>query len=308
MASAEAVFYDQMLKEMRNLPPKSLDEQRLEGAARPLPPETDRVKITEIMLGGIDGEKLENTTEKAVRGRVILYIHGGGFTTGTARERRSITQYICDTYGYTVYANNYRLAPENVWPSAVEDCVAFYRGMLETWDASQIIVAGESAGGTLVFSLPFQLEKEDLPLPRGIISFSPCTNQAYSFPSIDDNAPTDYMIGGLINSEYQYETVFGQKKPSQEYLRDPLISPFFGDFSGMPPVFLGASASESLFDDARILYARLKAEGHRVFCDWQKDVCHAYVIFPDIPEAKETIRKSMEFAEALFTGEKECVS
>ena len=300
MASEQAKFYDKMFMEMRKLPPKNLEEQREEGAARPLPPETDRVKITEVTLGGVDGEILENTTEKAVPDRVILYIHGGGFTTGTARERRSITQYICDIYGYTVYANNYRLAPENCWPAPVEDCVAFYREMLKTWDASQIVVAGESAGGTLVFSLPFQCQREGLPLPRGIVSYSPCTNQAFSFPSVDDNAATDYMIGGLINSEYQYETVFGQKKPSQEYLRDPLISPFFGDFSEMPPVFLAASASESLYDDARILYARLKAEGHKTDCDWQKEVCHAYPIFPDIPEAQETIRKSMEFVDSLF--------
>ena len=300
MASEQANFYNQMFLEMRKLPPKTLEEQRADGAARPLPPETDSVKITEVVLGGVDGEILENTTEKSVSGRVIMYIHGGGFTTGTARERRSITQYICDTYGYTVYSNNYRLAPEATWPEPVEDCVTFYKEMLRTWDVSQIVIAGESAGGTLVFSLPFQLQREGLPLPRGIVAYSPCTNQAYSFPSVDDNAESDYMIGGLINSEYQYETVFGQKHPSQEYLRDPLISPFFGDFSNMPPVFLAASASESLFDDARILYARLKAEGHRTDCDWQNDVCHAYPIFPDMPEAQETIRKSMEFVESLF--------
>ena len=96
----------------------------------------------------------------------------------------------------------------------------------------------------------------------------------------------------------QYEAVFGinDRKACVEMLKDPLISPYYGDYSDLPPVFFAASDTEVLYDDSRLLFERLKKEEHQVQLDVQHELCHAYPMLPVLPEARETIQKAMDFA------------
>lgn len=266
-------------------------ERKRNDRKPPKPPKG--VRVTELTLGGLPAERIEKVgNDKGW----VLYIHGGGFTTGSARERRGLCQYIADSFGYNCITINYRLAPEHKWPAQIEDCVTAYRDVLRLGiDSVRITLMGESAGGTLVLSLPLALKERGIALPRAIAAFSPCVNQAEHYPSHSGNAKTDYMLRDAV-AKGMGEPVFGKDAP-REVLRSPLASPIYGDFSGLPPVFLSASDTEALLDDSRVMYEKLKAAGHRTELDIQHGCCHAFQVFPMIPEARTSLEKAFRFLE-----------
>jgi len=299
MPSKEAAFFNEMFANMPKTPegqPHDFAEERRGDRNRPKANEYSDVTISEYTLAGIHGELLTPQGNEARKGQLLWYIHGGGFTTGAASERREITTYLCHTYGFTVAANDYRLAPEHHWPAALDDCLSYYRSLLdEGWDPAQMVFMGESAGGTLVLSLALKLKELEMPGPKAIAAFSPCVNQAEGYPSHRNNAKTDVMLGDAVGRSDQNEAVWGSPSPDLMMLRDPLISPVYGDWFGLPPVFLAASDVEALRDDAVEMYQKLKSEGYRTMLDIQHDVFHAYPMLPVVPEARDTIEKAVRF-------------
>ena len=133
--------------------------------------------------------------------------------------------------------------------------------------------------------------------PKAIVSFSPITNQTEHYPSHSQNIKTDKMLRG--SSLKGYCQVLFEKEPSKEQLASPYLSPILGDYKDMPPIFLSASESETLFDDSKYLYKKLINENHNVGKDFQKKVCHAYQIFPFVREARKSIKACIEFLEEL---------
>ena len=90
-------------------------------------------------------------------------------------------------------------------------------------------------------------------------------------------------------AEGKIKVVFGSRANDLEYLRQPTISPLYGDFSGLPPVFFSASDTEVLLDDSRVLYEELKKQGHQTALDIRHGVCHAFQVFTAMPEAKQAL-------------------
>lgn len=295
MASELAEFFNDLFKNAPKDAPGSSHNyaaERAENAKRPKPSAPEGVRIKELDLNGNYGELIEKEGNK---GPLVMYIHGGGFTTGAAQERRELTFDVAANHGSNVIANNYRLSPENKWPCHLEDCAAAYKAVLSMgYEPSEIVLMGESAGGTIVLSLSLYLRDHNLPLPGAIVAYSPCVNQDEGFPSHRENAATDYMLGDAVNSGGQVKAVFGENI-SHELLHSDYISPYYADFAGLPPVFLAASDIEVLYDDSVYMYEKLKAAGHPAELDIQKGLCHAYPIFPQIPEAQDTINKAFEF-------------
>ena len=279
---------------MRWMPPceGDIEAQRRRNDRKPPKPPKD-ISVTHMDLGGLAAERIEKPGN--LKGWV-LYVHGGGFTTGSARERRELCQYIADKHGYNCISINYRLAPENKWPAQLEDCETAWRSMLDMGFApNNTVLMGESAGGTLVLSLALLLKEKHLPQPKAIAAFSPGTNNAEHYPSHTENAKTDYMLRDQIAKGIG-EPVFGKDAP-QELLRKPTISPIYGEYSGLPPIFLAVSDTEALYDDSTMLYNKLRDSGHPVELDVQHGVCHAYPMFPMIPEARATLKRMFSFVD-----------
>lgn len=119
------------------------------------------------------------------------------------------------------------------------------------------------------------------------MALSPCVTQADRFPSYTQNAATDYMLRTAIE-EGKIKVVFGSRANDLEYLRQPIISPLYGDFSGLPPVIFSASDTEVLLDDSKALYEKLKKQGHQTALDIRHGVCHAFQVFTAMLEAQQT--------------------
>lgn len=296
MPSKEAERWNQLFQSFPKDPPGTPHDyaaERAANASRPLPPPPQGVRVEPVCYDGVDGEIVQPDEPN---GSAIWYIHGGGLTTGSARERRELTFHLAEKYACTVVASNYRLAPENRWPAQQDDCMTFYRAMLANgFDPKRLFFMGESAGGMLVLSVALRARDEGLPLPAGIAAFSPGTGVFDEFPSHTTNIPTDYMLGDALTRQDQNIAVFGTTQPSDAQLRHPYYAPFFGDFNGLPPIFLSASDYEVLLDDAVRLHDKLVQEGHLTAIDVAHGVLHAYPIFPDMPEAQETIDNAVRF-------------
>ena len=259
-------------------------ERKRNDRKPPRPP-----KSVTVRLGELDGLSAEFIQKPGNQKGTIFYIHGGGFTVGSARERRAVCQYITANYGYNCVTFNYRLAPENLWPAPLEDCLTAYTALLKTGvSPKNVVFMGESAGGTLVLSLALLLKEKGLPQPRALAALSPCVTQADQFPSYTQNAATDYMLRTAV-AEGKIKVVFGSRADDLEYLRQPTISPLYGDFSGLPPVLFSASDTEVLLDDSKMLYEKLKKQGHQTALDIRHGVCHAFQVFTAMPEAKQAL-------------------
>jgi monoterpene epsilon-lactone hydrolase len=249
------------------------------------------VRITSAQVGGVPGEWVEGTSSANA---VLLYLHGGGYFGCSAQTHRPITVAFA-RQGFRVFAPNYRLAPENQFPSAVDDAVAVYRGFLgEGYSPERIVVSGESAGGGLALSLLLALRDEGNPLPAGVAIFSPWTDLAATGDSIRTNADRCAMFHGPdIGLSARY--YLGDMDP-----RNPLASPLYADLTGLPPLLIHVGADEVLRDDSTRLAEKAGAAGVRVELKVWPVVPHAWQLASDrIPEARQSLRESAAFLHGL---------
>ena len=187
------------------------------------------VHVSSAHLGGVPGERLEGP---AFGDTVLLYFHGGGYFGCSAESHRPITAYYA-LHGFRVFAPDYRLAPENRFPAAVDDAAAFYRALLAAGHAAErIVVAGESAGGGLTLSLMLALRSAGDALPAAAALFSPWTDLAATGDSIRTNSDRCAMfIGSDVAASAHY--YLGDTDPC-----NPLASPLYADLAGLPPLLL----------------------------------------------------------------------
>jgi monoterpene epsilon-lactone hydrolase len=248
------------------------------------------IQISPAHLGGVPGERLEGPSSCDT---VLLYLHGGGYFACSAETHRPITAFYA-LHGFHVFAPDYRLAPENRFPAAVEDAVAFYRALLSAGYAPQnIVVAGESAGGGLALSLMLSLRDAGVPLPAAAALFSPWTDLAATGDSIRTNSDRCAMFDGA-GVAFSARYYLGDTDP-----RHPVASPIYGDPTGLPPLLIHVGADEVLLDDSTRLAERARAAGVRVDLKIWSVVPHAWQLVPHlVPEARQSLGESVKFLSA----------
>lgn len=248
------------------------------------------IRVTPSQLGGVPGEWVEGPKAGEL---VLLYLHGGGYFGCSAETHRTITVGFA-LQGFRVYAPDYRLAPENRFPAALEDAVAVYRALLNAGHEPQrIVVAGESAGGGLALSLMLALREARTVLPAGAAVFSPWTDLAATGDSIRTNAGRCAMFSGTdIAPTARY--YLGDTDP-----RNPLASPLYADLAGLPPLLIHVGEDEVLRDDSTRLAERARAAAVPVELKIWPVVPHAWQLAPHmIPEGRQSLREAAEFLRA----------
>lgn len=223
---------------------------------------------------------------------VIYYLHGGGYFWGSPKTHREITYRLATGIQGRVFALDYRLAPEHPHPAALEDAIAGYQWLLsELGSAARITVAGDSAGGGLALALLLALKARGLPLPAAAMLMSPWTDLTCSGQSMIDNAGKDpvFWPASLRHVAAWYA--------DPDRLASPLISPLFGDLSGLPPVLLQVGSTEILLDDSRRLAEGLQAAGGRCRLDIWPDMVHVWHMASSfVPEGRQAIQDMAQFA------------
>lgn len=222
--------------------------------------------------------------------KVILYIHGGGYVSGSCEDHRALVARIVNQTGIKALQFNYRLAPENPFPAALEDSITAYQFLLNSGiPASDIIIAGESAGGGLCLCTLLAIRERNLPLPSSAVAISPwtdlkCTGESYKTKNKVSLAP--------LNSW----TVFSKYYTGDNDPLCPFISPIYGDLSKLPPILLYAGEDDELIDDAVKFAEKASAAGTKVLLRTGKGMVHCYPLLPAfIPEAKAAMKEICEF-------------
>ena len=192
---------------------------------------------------------------------LILQLHGGGYVGAFKKNYKQMAGLYSEVgKGATVMSVDYRVAPENPFPAALEDALEAYDYILESgWHHDQIVLAGDSAGGGLAMALCHTLKSQWRRPPAGIIAMSPWTDLTLSGSSYKDNYDIDPVFGNDRS-----ELIFNNPYPGENDRRDPRISPLFGDFTGFPPMLIQVGTDEMLYSDSEQVALKARAAGVKV--------------------------------------------
>ena len=262
-----------------------LDVRRVFNSARALTPRG--VTFRSGALGGVGGEWAEANTGASPRA-TLLYLHGGGYVAMSPQTHRGIAGAFA-VRGFRVFTADYRLAPEHPFPAALDDAAAAWRALRASVDGP-VYVAGDSAGGGLTLALLLYLRDRGERGPDGACLFSPWTDLAITGDSIRRNAASDPLL-----------VADGMDTIAAAYLggadaRNPLASPLYGDYAGLPALLIDVGATEILLDDSRRVAEKARAAGVKVEIKVVAGVPHVWPILNRImPEARRSMDEAAAF-------------
>ncbi|MCG3215439.1 MAG: alpha/beta hydrolase [Candidatus Heimdallarchaeota archaeon] len=255
-----------------------------------------KVKVEHIDVDGIPAEWLyPHNSEK---NRVILYLHGGYYTSGSPKTHRSLAARIGKTSNSPVLLIDYRLAPENPFPAALEDSISAYNWITKQKGikTNKLMIAGDSAGGGLVLATLIKLRDEKNALPAAAICLSPWTDLALTGDSIKTKADEELM---LTEIEVRQAAQFYLKEAES---KNPLASPLYADLNGLPPLLIQTGTAEILLDDSTRFVDKAKTSGVKVTFDLCPEMFHAFQMFGNlIPESKKALKKIGMFVQEIFS-------
>jgi phosphinothricin tripeptide acetyl hydrolase len=240
-------------------------------------PDERKAAITRVSAGGVPADQIE--AAGLATSRVVLYLHGGGYSLGSARSHRALGKRIAFAARARVVLPDYRLAPEHVFPAAVEDAVASYRWLLATGvEPERIAVAGDSAGAGLALALLVALRDARAPLPACAVLLSPfadlgCRGESYTTMAKPrpDRQPGDGHWHGKAHLEIAS--------------RHPLASPVHAKLDGLPPLLIQVGSREVVLDDARTIERHAREAGVLAKLDVWPGMVHAWHLFASALEA-----------------------
>ncbi len=236
-------------------------------------------------INGLTAEWL--TPKNAADKKLILYLHGGAYVMGCCATHRQLVSHIARAAGVRALLPEYRLAPENPFPAAVEDAVGIYRTLLAgDYAAKDIVIAGDSAGGGLTMATLLSLRDAGDPLPAAACLLSPWLDLAATGETMVTNAhkdpwfkPEDMpFVAGYYCNEDQF--------------RNPLASPVYGDLAGLPPICIQVGGDEILLSDSVRAAQKVEEAGGEVELEIWPGMWHVFQIFVrQMPESGAAIHK-----------------
>jgi acetyl esterase/lipase len=261
-------------------------------SAQPLPAE---VTVTEAALGGV--KTAEITVDGVESRHVVLYFHGGVYVMGDAFLAADLASQVGRRTNATVISVDYRLAPEHPYPAAVDDALAAYKALLDDGvDPSDIVFAGESAGGGLSVATLVNARDHGLPLPAAAYLMSPYADLTLAGTTMETRAEADPLLSRELLQPRVTDYVSGQDAALG------LISPVFADLSGLPPLIIQAGTHEVLLDDALRLAQQAAIADVEVSLDITPGAPHVFqAYYPLLDEAAPALDRAGQFLSAHLT-------
>ena len=290
MASQQLQMIVEALRARPDSAELSIQDQRaaFQELASQFQPAQD-VRCEPVDAGGIPAEWI--TTPEAGHESAIYYLHGGGYVMGSIGTHRDMISRLSRAARARALAIDYRLAPENPFPAAVEDSTSAYRWLISTGvDPARLVIAGDSAGGGLTMATLVALRDAGDPLPAAAVCLSPWVDLEGVGESMTTRAEVDPMV--------QRESLLQSAKA---YLRDadprtPLAAPLYADLSGLPPLLIQVGTAETLLDDSTRLAERARAAGVEVILELWDDMIHVWQFCAAmLPEGQQAIDRIGEF-------------
>ncbi len=243
----------------------------------------DKVTINETRVGDLDAEWV--AMPNSANGRVVLYLHGGGYVMGSRRTHRELASRIAREAAARVLVLEYRLAPEHPFPAAVEDATAAYRWLRKQGIAAgSIAIAGDSAGGGLTLATLLALRDAGDALPACAVCLSPWTDLEGTGASAQPGGADDPMIdaAALRDTGRTY---------AASAVRNPLAAPLHGNYKGLPPLLIQVGTREILLDDSTRVADKARAAGVPVRLEIEEGAPHVWQMVPHLPESIDAVRR-----------------
>ena len=222
-----------------------------------------------VTLGGIAGECMQPPA--ANPSAAVLYLHGGAYVAGAPASHRSLTAHLAKASGQRVHVVDYRLAPENPYPAALDDAISAYLALLDSGLAAEnITLAGDSAGGGLSLATAMRLRDEGQPLPGALVLLSPWCDLTLAASTTPVRVKETLLNWpGLERCARLY---------AGENVAQPYVSPLNGDFSGLPRTQIIVGTEEILLPDSERTFDALRAADVDAHLAVYEDMWHVFPV------------------------------
>jgi len=244
-------------------------------------------RVTELPIGKAAGLWVDPLNMPGRR--VVLHFHGGGYCFGSAACSVEYAERLARAAEGRCLALEYRLAPEHPFPAGIEDAIAAYRLLQQSYRPEEIVLSGESAGAGLALAAAMALRDAGEKLPAGIVALSPFVDCALEGEAIHRRNGEDPIVE-IDTLAYMVSSYFQERSPT-----DPLVSPIYGDLRGLPPLLIQAGRNEVLVDEAIRLEQRARAQGVRTTLELYDERLHIFSLFPFLPSAARALASAQKF-------------
>jgi monoterpene epsilon-lactone hydrolase len=254
------------------------------------------VRVEALQIGDIYSEWIAQPD--ADEQRVILFFHGGGYVSGSVAIHKLLCVSLARATGMRILLPEYRLAPENPFPAALEDALSAYRWLLARgFKPADIIIAGDSAGGGLALATTLALRDAGKPLPAAVVCLSPWADLTLSGESYQIKAKADPILTARKLRHW------ASSYTDEENMSNPLVSPVYADFHDFPPLLIQVGSEEIMLDDATQVAERAKTAGVDVTLKIWPSMWHVWHATGTwLPESREALAEIGQFVREHFNG------
>jgi epsilon-lactone hydrolase len=273
--------------------PPTLEEQRATFVpGNRLHPVPDDVVVTDVTAGGVPAHWLAAPGTDA--GRVLLFMHGGGYEFGSVRSDGELAARLGRASGMRVLFPEYRLAPEHPFPAAIDDVLAAWRWLRtdQGLSATSLAVAGDSAGGGLAVALLVATRDAGEAWPAAAVLMSPTVDLTSSGASMTERADQDPISTPAMLRQFAADYLAGADP------KTPLASPLFASLAGLPPLLIQVGTADLLLSDSERLAAAATEAGVDVTLEIGEGLPHVYPLLLGTPEAAQATEQTGKFLRA----------
>jgi len=248
------------------------------------------VSIEQTKIGGVNAYVLTpKNARTGSRNRVALYFHGGGYVYNPGEAGTYEATLMAGYGGYKVISVDYRMPPDAPYPAAMDDALAVYKELLKKYDHRNIGVFGTSAGGGITLSLVLRAKAEHLPLPGAIAPSTPWADLTEEGGG--DSMIANEWVDGTLISYGGYIRHSAQVYANGHDLKDPFLSPIYGDFRGFPPAIITTGTRDLFLSLSALTHRKLRQAGVDAQLHVYEGQSHAQYYVPYAPETKEVFNE-----------------
>ena len=281
-----------------NTVPKSVEEWKplsAPSAGRGLPALRDRFKVSSEQLT-VNGVTAYMITPSEIppenKNRLLVHVHGGCYVLSGGESGTSEAIYMAAFGRFKVLSVDYRRPPEFPYPAALDDAMAVWKGALKMADPRNMAIFGTSAGGALTLSMVLRAKQEGLALPAAIAPGTPMSD----LTGVGDSFHTNFMVDNvLVGSDGRCDAM-ARLYANGHDLKDPLLSPVYGDMHGFPPAILTTGTRDLLLSNTVRVHRKLRDAGVEAELEVYEGQSHAqYMRDANAPETKEAFTEIARF-------------
>ena len=274
---------------------KPVADAGAEPTIRNLPGLLERMNV-KVEKSTIDGVRVFMVTPATVapanQNRVVIHMHGGCYVLNPREAGLPEAVMLAGFGGFKVIAVEYRMPPEAYFPAALDDGMTVWKATLKNTDPGRVAIFGTSAGGALVLEMALKAKQDGVPMPGAIASGTPMSDVTKA----GDTFYTNEMIDNVLVSRDGFCDAGTKVYAAGRDLKDPLLSPVYGDMAGFPPTILTSGTRDLLLSNTVRVHRKLRQAGVEAILQVYEGQSHAHYLRDDTaPETKEVFAEIAAF-------------